>query len=225
MQTDSYFSLVPLVVLIPLLGLLINLLLGRRLGVWHGDIPQSVRTQILRTPPDVLLTTPESLEVMLISERTDAKALFQNLSAVVIDEVHAFAGDDRGAHLAAILERLVALCERDVQRIGLSATVGNPLVIGEWLRGSSKRPFRLVDPPNAKAQRELHIDYCDDVEQAALGISHIARGKKSLVFVESRSKAERVAQALGGSGVEAAAATVHPPTTRKPPAKAIITAC
>ncbi len=169
---------------------------------WHGDVSDSRKQGFRESPAHILMTTPESLEVMLISDRTDAKALFQNLSAVVIDEVHAFAGDDRGAHLAALLERLVTLCKRDVQRIGLSATVGNPLVIGEWLRGSSKRAFRLVDPPKAKAQRELHIDYCDDVQQAALGISHIARGKKSLVFVESRSKAERVAQALGGSGVE-----------------------
>jgi ATP-dependent Lhr-like helicase len=121
---------------------------------------------------------------------------------VIIDEVHAFAGDDRGAHLAAILERLGAMCGRDIQRIGLSATVGNPQVIGQWLQGSSERPFRLVDPPRPKAVRDLKIDLCADVVQAAGGIAHIARGKKSLVFVESRSKAEKVAHALGGSGVE-----------------------
>ena len=92
------------------------------------------------------MTTPESLEVMLMSERTDAEALFQGLSAVVIDEVHAFAGDDRGAHLASLLERLGVLCGRDLQRIGLSATVGNPKQIGQWLQGSSERESRIVSP-------------------------------------------------------------------------------
>jgi ATP-dependent Lhr-like helicase len=177
-------------------------MVGLEVFKWHGDVSDSKKQGFRGTPAHILMTTPESLEVMLISARTDAKALFQNLSAVVVDEVHAFAGDDRGAHLAAILERLVTLCGRDVQRIGLSATVGNPLVIGQWLAGSSKRPFRLVDPPREKAQRELRVDYCDGVEAAALGIAQVARGRKSLVFVESRSKAERVAQALSGSGVE-----------------------
>jgi ATP-dependent Lhr-like helicase len=139
---------------------------------------------------------------MLISERTDAHALFRGLSAVIIDEVHAFAADDRGAHLAALLERLSTLCERDVQRIGLSATVGNPLVIGQWLQGSSSREFRLVDPPRPPIERQLRVDFCDDLGTAAAGITSLARGKKSLVFVESRSKAERVAQALDGSSVE-----------------------
>src|SRR5205823_12501952 len=132
----------------------------------------------------------------------DARTLFRNLSAAVIDEVHAFAGDDRGAHLAALLERLRVFCERDIQRIGLSATVGNPQVIGAWLQGSSQRPFRLVDPPRPKAERGLRLDLCADIGEAAVGIGQLARGKKSLVFVESRSKAEKVAHALAGSGVE-----------------------
>lgn len=141
-------------------------------------------------------------QVMLISTRTDAHALFEGLSAVVVDEVHAFAGDDRGAHLASLLERLVALCGRDIQRIGLSATVGNPHVIGQWLQGSSRRPFRLVDPPRPKPDRELHLHLCADIAEAAIGIGKLARAKKSLVFVESRSKAEKVAHALSGTGVE-----------------------
>lgn len=179
---------------------------ARRVGLdafkWHGDVGDSHKQRFRESPAHVLMTTPESLEVMLISARTNARALFRGLMTVVIDEVHAFAADDRGAHLAAVIERLVALCERDVQRVGLSATVGNPQGIGQWLQGSSERRFRLVDPPNPAARRDLRIEYCDDMGQAAAGIGHLARGKKSLVFVESRSKAERVAHALGGSGVE-----------------------
>ncbi|RKH71355.1 DEAD/DEAH box helicase [Corallococcus interemptor] len=169
---------------------------------WHGDVSDSKKKKFRETPAHILMTTPESLEVMMISERTDAKALFSGLSAVIIDEVHAFAADDRGAHLASLLERLVAMTGRDIQRIGLSATVGNPYVIGEWLQGSSKRPFRLVDPPKAKAQRDLRLDLCVDISEAAKAIGQVARGKKSLVFVESRSRAEKVAHALAGTGVE-----------------------
>ena len=176
--------------------------IGLEVFKWHGDVADSRKQRFRKTPAHILMTTPESLEVMLISERTDARALFEGLSVVIIDEVHAFAADDRGAHLASLLERLVALCGRDIQRIGLSATVGNPHVIGEWLQGSSARPFRLVDPPRPKAERQLRIDLCADIGEAAAGIAGLARGKKSLVFVESRSKAERVAHALGGTGVE-----------------------
>lgn len=179
---------------------------GRMVGLevfkWHGDVSDSRKQRFRDTPAHILMTTPESLEVMMISARTDARAIFEGLSAVVIDEVHAFAADDRGAHLASLLERLVAMCGRDVQRIGLSATVGNPQVIGQWLQGSSRRPVRLVDPPRPKVARDLRLDLCADIAEAAAGIGQLARGKKSLVFVESRSKAEKVAHSLAGTGVE-----------------------
>ena len=100
--------------------------LGRRVAIWHGDITASARQRILREPPDILLTTPESLEAMLISLKVEHGRLFAGLRAVVVDEVHAFAGDDRGWHLLAVLERLTSVAGRPIQRIGLSATVGNP---------------------------------------------------------------------------------------------------
>lgn len=177
-------------------------MVGLELFKWHGDVADSRKQKFRQAPAHVLMTTPESLEVMMISERTDARALFEGLAAVVIDEVHAFAADDRGAHLASLLERLVSFCGRDIQRIGLSATVGNPVVIGEWLQGSSRRTFRLVDPPRPKAERDLSLDVCADIGEAATGIRQLARGKKSLIFVESRSKAEKVAHALGGGHVD-----------------------
>ncbi len=169
---------------------------------WHGDVSASVKDRFRREPAHILMTTPESIEVMLISEKTDARALFAGLGTIIVDEVHAFAGDDRGAHLVSLLERLTTFCGRDIQRIGLSATVGNPDVIGRWLQGSSRREFRLVDPPRPAAARALSIDYAEDIEHAARGIAQKARGHKSLVFVESRARAEKVAQALGGSGVD-----------------------
>jgi ATP-dependent Lhr-like helicase len=177
-------------------------MVGLEVFKWHGDVDDARKKKFRERPAHILMITPESLEVMMISERTDAKALFSGLSVVIIDEVHAFAADDRGAHLASLLERLVRMTGRDSQRIGLSATVGNPHTIGAWLQGSSKRSFRLVDPPKPKAQRDLRLEMCADINDAAIAIGKIARGKKSLVFVESRSKAEKVAHSLAGTGVE-----------------------
>ena len=88
----------------------------------------------------LMLTTPESLEVMLVSQKTDAAALFRSLRAVIVDEVHAFAGDDRGWHLLAVLSRIERLCGREFQRVGLSATVGNPEELLHCLH------FRRRDP-------------------------------------------------------------------------------
>lgn len=169
---------------------------------WHGDVADSKRGRFRAEPAHVLMTTPESVEVMLLSAKTDARALFRGLRTVIVDEVHAFAGDDRGAHLVALLERLTAFCGVDLQRIGLSATVGNPQEIGEWLQGSSNRPLRLVDPPRPHARRALRIERFDSVEDAAPAIANSALGKKSLVFVESRAGAERVAHSLKGRGVD-----------------------
>src|SRR5690606_37682390 len=100
---------------------------------------------------------PESLEVMLVSPRVPVKRIFADLRYVVVDEVHAFAGVDRGAHLMSVLERLRVLSRHDVQRIGLSATIGNPQYIARWLCGSSQRESVVVDPPKLPSKRQLKI--------------------------------------------------------------------
>ncbi|MFZ5872040.1 MAG: DEAD/DEAH box helicase, partial [Actinomycetota bacterium] len=82
---------------------------GHRVGLWHGDTGDTARRRVLAEPPEILLTTPESLEAMLVSTRVDPHALFADLRVVVVDEVHAFAGDDRGWHLLAVLARLPRL--------------------------------------------------------------------------------------------------------------------
>lgn len=169
---------------------------------WHGDVGSAARARFLREPTHLLMITPESLEVLLMSRREEAKRLFAWLSMVIVDEVHAFAADDRGAHLVSVLERLVRFCGRDVQRIGLSATVGNPDEIGAWLRGSSQREYRRVDPPRPPAQRDFHVDLLEDAAAVAAAAAGLAQGKKSLVFVETRSQAERIAGAMTGRSVD-----------------------
>src|SRR6266511_155008 len=120
--------------------------IGRRAAIWHGDVGSSARKALLWDRPDVLLTTPESLESMLVSTNVDHRLFFEGLQAVVVDEVHAFAGDDRGWHLLAVLERLTHLIGRPLQRVGLSATVGNPPELLRWLQGSGHgtRPSAVV---------------------------------------------------------------------------------
>ena len=81
-------------------------LVGRRVEVWHGDISQARKNRALKDAPDILLTTPESIEAMLISVRVDRPAWFGNLRAVIVDELHAFAADDRGRHIRPVRHRL-----------------------------------------------------------------------------------------------------------------------
>ena len=177
--------------------------LGRSAAVWHGDISQNLRHRILADLPDVLLTTPESLESMLVSTKVDPRVLFADLQAVVIDEIHAFAGDDRGWHLLAVLERLSRIGGRELQRIGLSATVGNPDELLAWLQGSfHARDKSLVSPAVvAEAQPEITVDYVGSIANAAKVIASLHSGEKRLVFVDSRRQAEELGAALRGRGM------------------------
>lgn len=219
-----------LLYLAPLKALLNNLLprletyagwLGRRAAIWHGDVTTGVRERLLREPPDVLLTTPESLEAMLVSIKVDHRKLFAGIRAVVVDEVHAFAADDRGWHLLAVLERLSRVAGREVQRVGLSATVGNPAELMRWLQGSTAgtstgqvvapgiafpvKPTRhpsfaeaeLAPPPPG----EVQLDYVGSVANAAKVIAALHHGEKRLVFCDSRRLVEHLGAALRARGI------------------------
>lgn len=170
--------------------------------VWHGDAAKSQKDSFCREPTALLMTTPESLEVMLMSPRVPVQRLFAALQSVIVDEIHAFAGTDRGAHLMSVLERLAALSEHDVQRIGLSATVGNPTHIATWLRGTSERESVVVDPPKPKAQRQIKILLREDVADFAREAARETRGKKSLFFCQSRSLTESVADAMRDDSID-----------------------
>src|SRR5215217_7472589 len=112
-----------------------------RVGIRTGDTPQKERRDMVRHPPDILITTPESLYLMLTSQ---ARAIFEGAEQVIVDEIHAVAQTKRGAHLALTLERLAEQAGTDLQRIGLSATQ-NPLdEVGRFLVGP-KRTCTIVD--------------------------------------------------------------------------------
>lgn len=177
--------------------------LGRSAMTWHGDVGQSVRGRIKRDRPDILLTTPESLESMLVSESVDAAALLGGVRAVVVDEVHAFAGDDRGWHLLAVLARLETLLGRRLQRVGMSATVGNPDELLGWLQGGAAAPGRVISPavPGGAVVPEITVDSVGGVENAAKVIAALHAGEKRLVFVDSRRLAEELGTELRRRGI------------------------
>jgi ATP-dependent helicase Lhr and Lhr-like helicase len=205
----------PLLYVCPLKALLNNLhprveqyagWLGRTAGVRHGDVGAGARRRQAAGRPSVLLTTPESLEAMLVSRTVDAQRMFGDLRAVVVDEVHAFAGDDRGWHLLAVLERLSTLAGRPLQRVGLSATVGNPDALLRWLQGRAvgERTAAVV-APDAEGSRvvpELQLDYVGNDANAALVLSRIHAGEKRLVFADSRRAVEELSVRLREHGVE-----------------------
>lgn len=206
----------------PIKALLNNLLpriqayagwMGYTAELWHGDVTSAGRQRILRNRPDILLTTPESLESMLVSTKVDHRAFFSNLHGIVVDEVHAFAGDDRGWHLLAVLERLARVAGRPIQRVGLSATVGNPEELLTWLQGSraAERPGRVIAPgvvldrgsgaSEEPPSGEVELDYVGSLRNAAKVIASLHRGEKRLVFCDSRKYVEELGQALREFGV------------------------
>ncbi len=124
-----------------------------RVGIRTGDTPQRERAAMARKPPDILITTPESLYLILTSQ---ARAMLSGVEAVIVDEIHAVAHSKRGSHLALTLERLESQAGREVQRIGLSATQ-NPLEeIGRFLVGPG-REATIVDA-GARKQLDLRIE-------------------------------------------------------------------
>ncbi|HET8598889.1 MAG TPA: ATP-dependent helicase [Segeticoccus sp.] len=185
-------------------------------AVRSGDTPANERRAFARRPSDVLITTPESLFLMLTSNTREA---LTGVETVVVDEVHAVAGTKRGAHLALSLERLDALLERPAQRIGLSATVRPVEEVSRFLAGG--RPVTVVQPPSEK-RWDLDVvvpipdmgalgEVTEDLSGPASGPEHrasiwphveerivdlVASHRSTLVFANSRRLAERLTARL-----------------------------
>lgn len=191
---------------------------GRTVGVWHGDVSTSARRRMQTTQrPDILLTTPESLESMMISTGVNDREFLGDVQTVIIDEVHAFAGDDRGWHLSAVLARLEHALGHTVQRIGMSATVGNPDDLLTWLQGgrrsAASRTGSVIAPgvvlpgqsssPGAAADApDITVDRLEDYDQVATLLSKLYVGEKRLVFVDARRNVEVLGGLLDERGVK-----------------------
>ncbi|MCY7286526.1 MAG: DEAD/DEAH box helicase, partial [Cyanobacteria bacterium CAN_BIN43] len=183
------------------LGLYTEMVELRRF-LWHGDVKNSAKKAFMKEPSALLMTTPESLEVMLLSSKFPHQKLFGDLRSIVVDEVHALAGSDRGTHLLSVIERLACYTDNDIQRIGLSATVGNPDEILRWLQGTSKREGCIVNPPKVPSKKDIHIYLQDTLGAIAHQASQTAQDKKSLFFCQSRALAEDIAERMRGRGTD-----------------------
>src|SRR6059058_4801377 len=184
----------------PLAGLRSKL----RVGVRTGDTPAKERAAMLREPPDVLITTPESLFLLLTSR---ARETLRGVETLILDEVHAVAGTKRGAHLALSVERLQRLTQNPVQRIGLSATQRPLEEIGRFVSGA--RPIRLVDAGRAKELDLCVVVPLDDMTVPEEGsynsiwpsihpeiLKLVESHRSTIVFVNNRRLAERLALRL-----------------------------
>lgn len=174
---------------------------GRRAALWHGDVGPAVRRRILQDPPDLLLTTPESLEVMLVSPRVDHRRFLADVHSVIVDEVHSFGGDDRGWHLLAVLERVSRLAGRPLQRIGLSATVANAEELLHWLVSGAEGERQVVrGGAGFDADADVAVDYVGSDTNAATLIAGLHGGEKRLVFCDSRASGESIASLVRKKG-------------------------
>ena len=184
---------------------------GLTASVRHGDTPTAARLAQSRRPPDLLLTTPETLQLLLTGARL--REALRNVRAVVIDEVHELVGSDRGAQLSITLERLDRLTGRVVRRIGLSATVGNPEEVARFLAPApravevrvaqerrpleltARRPQRERPPLVESLVRELKADKLL-LEGLRAVEEEIREHRTTLVFVNTRPTAEGLAARL-----------------------------
>jgi ATP-dependent Lhr-like helicase len=181
-----------------------------RTAVRSGDTPSRERQLMVRRPPHILITTPESLYILLTSERS--REFLKNAETVIIDEIHAIAADKRGAHLALSLERLNQLAERPLQRIGLSATqkpieeIARLLVGSQGVKDNGSPDCVIVDAGH-KRDLELRIEVPDeelgpiirqDIWAAVYDkiVAQIKNHRATLVFVNTRRLVERVAHQL-----------------------------
>ncbi|MGH7719331.1 MAG: DEAD/DEAH box helicase [Gemmatimonadaceae bacterium] len=185
-----------------------------RVAVRTGDTPASARARMLRKAPHVLITTPESLHIMLTTER--GRGMFAMVRAVIVDEIHAVAGGKRGVHLALSLERLNALSERRPQRIGLSATQRPLEEIASYLGGSN--PVTIVDCGLVKSMELSVVSPVDDLgsvggsvwpKVAELALRYIRGARTTLIFVNNRAQAERIAARVNALAGEDLARPYH----------------
>jgi ATP-dependent helicase Lhr and Lhr-like helicase len=174
-------------------------------AVRTGDSTSSERQTMIRRPPNLLVTTPESLYLYLTAERS--RATLATVETVIVDEIHALARDKRGSHLTLSLERLQAVTERPPVRIGLSATVKPVETAARLLVGAGEPPPTVVDSGHRR-RLDLSLELPDGELEAAIsgdqfneildGIAaHVANHRTTLVFVNTRKLSERVAHQLG----------------------------
>ena len=176
---------------------------------WHGDVNQTSKLEALRDPPDLLLTTPESIEAILLRKPSWGK-FFGGIQTIVIDEAHSFASGDRGAHLLALLERIQLASDHQPQRVALSATVGNQDAMAQWIMGARPSAEIIRIPATTRSSKDdfriFHFDPSSDADDTPIEdragmrmlarLTHEIEGRKGIAFARSRMLAEDIAKAI-----------------------------
>ena len=179
---------------------------------WHGDVAQSRKQKLLKNPQGVLQITPESLESLLLNKNTELVRLFGDLRFVIIDEIHAFMGSERGCQILCQLTRLSRFMQQPPRRIGLSATLGDYALAEEWLQSGTKTPVITPEIQSGQRQVRLAVEHFYLPHQPATkeaspelrgglgGVSpinpyyrylfDISKSSKCLIFVNNRTQAE-----------------------------------
>lgn len=161
---------------------------------WHGDVSAHRKKSFVENPADFLLITPESLEVLLFKKTLNEKEnIFKNIKYVIIDEIHYFIESDRGTQLNSLLKRLETYTQSKPIKLGLSATVGNPQEVAEWM--NPQKPAQIVQDDDEAEFYYKIIEYSD--ERLFKEIKrHISKQEKILIFVKSRNNAEEIGYKL-----------------------------
>ncbi len=181
---------------------------------WHGDVSQSHKAKLLKNPSGILQITPESLEALLLRKKSYIPRLFSDLRFIVIDEVHSLMRGDRGGQTLCLIERLSKLAGVNPRRIGLSATIGDPEAAGRFLSSGSGHGFVVPKTEQKSIKWRLSMEHFynsgpqasgEDMSfsyapaSADPGMGYIfehTKGKKCLVFVNSREECEAVTTTL-----------------------------
>jgi ATP-dependent helicase Lhr and Lhr-like helicase len=178
---------------------------------WHGDVAQSRKKKLLTNPRGILQITPESLESLLINKSADLNRIFGDLRFIVIDEIHAFIGSDRGCQMLCQLSRLARMTQTQPRRIGLSATLGDYSLAEMWLKGDTSQS--VITPKTETSQRKIQLSvehFYDpglvvrakgDTRDKVFNPYHLhlfnqTEGRKCLIFANGRTATEEAIAAI-----------------------------
>ncbi|BAY23608.1 DEAD/DEAH box helicase domain-containing protein [Calothrix sp. NIES-2100] len=171
---------------------------------WHGDVSQNQKNKLLKNPKGILQITPESLESLLVNKHQDLIRLFGDLRFVVIDEIHAFMGSERGCQIICQLQRLANLTQTQPRRIGLSATLGDYSMAEDWLRSGTEKSVITPKIESGKRQIKLAIEHFylnDEVDEIEVTpydryLFNLSKSRKCLIFGNNRTQTESVIASL-----------------------------
>ena len=172
---------------------------GFPIFAWHGDRAQAEKNRAVTRPCGVLQITPEALEGLLMNHAGDAAHMFDGLRFIIIDELHAFTGTDRGIQLQCLLTRVDRLVDRRVRRVGLSATIHDYTAACAWLSAGTDLGCTLIESREGRRTLVLSMEHFTGDDAALYDyLYRESKNTKCLIFADGRSETERVVLELSG---------------------------